>query len=206
MCLCALLARACLCVACVVPYSTPPRFFKRDHIVRPHIEDLLRLHPHFRIGVFSSATVRTVNTALETLYAALQHSAAQRGIGEQEQTQTQPCFYQWGILGAATPATQQCRQAGCCQRQARMRLSDVDRHTQTKHMPALDSCAVLTRLDLSSLLNPQFGAQTPAACAGSFNSEPVILSLPLASPPARLTPPLPLQMACCCLRSMSCST
>jgi hypothetical protein len=53
--------------------------------VRPHIEDLLRLYPHFRIGVFSSATVRTVNTALDTLYAALQRSAAQRGIGEHEQ-------------------------------------------------------------------------------------------------------------------------
>lgn len=61
--------------------AAPRRFVKRDHIVRPHIEELLRLHPHFRIGVFSSATVRTVNTALDTLYAALQRSAALRGIG-----------------------------------------------------------------------------------------------------------------------------
>lgn len=63
------------------PPTTTNRFLKRDHIVRPHIEELLRLHPHFRIGVFSSATVRTVNTALNTLYAALQRTQAQRGIG-----------------------------------------------------------------------------------------------------------------------------
>jgi hypothetical protein len=50
--------------------------------VRPFIEELLRLYPHFRIGVFSSATVRTVNTALETLYAALQRITAQKGIGK----------------------------------------------------------------------------------------------------------------------------
>jgi hypothetical protein len=59
------------------------RFIKRDHIVRPYIAELLRLYPHFRIGVFSSATARTVNVALDTLYAALQRSTARTGIGEQ---------------------------------------------------------------------------------------------------------------------------
>lgn len=55
---------------------------KRQHIVRPHIAELLRLLPHFRLGVFSSATTRTVRTALQTLGNALRHEAAQRGIGE----------------------------------------------------------------------------------------------------------------------------
>lgn len=63
-------------------HTTQHRYMKREHIVRPHIAELLRLLPHFRLGVFSSATTRTVRTALQALGATLRHEAAQRGIGE----------------------------------------------------------------------------------------------------------------------------
>lgn len=88
-----------LCSMCVYH-----RWVKRDHIVRPFMEELLRLYPHFRIGVFSSATVRTVNTALETLYAALQRITAQKGIGEGADT---------GGNAAACAAVSRAVQQGC---------------------------------------------------------------------------------------------
>jgi hypothetical protein len=81
----------CLVLCCTVLWCAvlcSCRFIKRDHIVRPHIAELLRLYPHFRIGVFSSATIRTVNTALDTLYAALQRSTSHTGIGEQPKSFT----------------------------------------------------------------------------------------------------------------------
>jgi hypothetical protein len=53
----------------------------RDHVVRPHIEELLRLLPHFRLGVFSSATTRTVNTALDRIYRRLKDIAWAKGLG-----------------------------------------------------------------------------------------------------------------------------
>ena len=57
------------------------RYIVRDHIVRPHIEELLRLLPHFTLGVFSSATKRTVNTALGIIHKKLREAAAAKGIG-----------------------------------------------------------------------------------------------------------------------------
>lgn len=50
-------------------------------MVRPHIEELLRLLPHFRLGVFSSATSRTVNTALGVIQRRLRDIARARGLG-----------------------------------------------------------------------------------------------------------------------------
>jgi hypothetical protein len=54
---------------------------KRQHIVRPHIAELLRLVPHFRLGVYSSATVRTVRAGLGAIGRALKTEAFHRGIG-----------------------------------------------------------------------------------------------------------------------------
>jgi hypothetical protein len=52
----------------VLTDHTPPReegrYIRRDHVVRPHIERLLALRQHFRLGIYSSATLRTVNRAL----------------------------------------------------------------------------------------------------------------------------------------------
>lgn len=54
----------------VLTDHTPPReegrYIRRDHVVRPHVERLLRLREcgSFRLGVYSSATLRTVNRAL----------------------------------------------------------------------------------------------------------------------------------------------
>jgi hypothetical protein len=53
----------------------------RDHVVRPHIEELLRLLPHFRLGVFSSATTRTVKTALGVIHRRLHDIARAKGLG-----------------------------------------------------------------------------------------------------------------------------
>lgn len=82
--------------------------------MRPHIEELLRLYPHFRIGVFSSATVRTVNQALDTLHAALQSITAHKGIGARVHPS---CI--WGRRGWSGRARRQCLDAhaclGCCQ-------------------------------------------------------------------------------------------
>eukprot|EP00775_Hariotina_reticulata_P002545 gene2545-2848_t len=57
------------------------RFRERGHVIRPHIEELLRLLPHFRLGIYSSATWRTVDTALALLHQTLKHKAAQTGRG-----------------------------------------------------------------------------------------------------------------------------
>ena len=45
---------------------------RHKHYLRPGAEHLIRLNPHFRIGVFTSATVRTAIAALNTLHAALE--------------------------------------------------------------------------------------------------------------------------------------
>jgi hypothetical protein len=54
----------------------------RDHVVRPRIEELLRLLPHFRLGIFSSATTRTVNTALGVIHRRLKDIARAKGLGQ----------------------------------------------------------------------------------------------------------------------------
>lgn len=58
------------------------RYIVRDHIVRPQIEELLRLLPHFTLGIFSSATKRTVNTAMGVIHRKLREAAAAKGVGE----------------------------------------------------------------------------------------------------------------------------
>jgi hypothetical protein len=54
---------------------------KRQHIVRPHICELLRLLPHFRLGVYSSATVHTVRNGLAAIERRMQQEADARGVG-----------------------------------------------------------------------------------------------------------------------------
>ena len=52
----------------VLTDHTPPReegrYVRRDHVVRPRVEALLALRRDFILGVYSSATVRTVQRAL----------------------------------------------------------------------------------------------------------------------------------------------
>jgi hypothetical protein len=67
----------------VLTDHTPPReegrYIRRDHVVRPHIECLLQLREHFRLGVYSSATIRTVNRALGLIRSEL-NAIKRRGV------------------------------------------------------------------------------------------------------------------------------
>ncbi len=63
---------AFLCAGVLTDHTKPIRpFQKRDHVIRPHIEELLMLMPHFRVGVYSSATLKTVNTAIDKIVRGL---------------------------------------------------------------------------------------------------------------------------------------
>lgn len=59
----------------VLTDHTPPReegrYLRRDHVVRPQIERMLALREHFTLGVYSSATLKTVNRALGIIRAEL---------------------------------------------------------------------------------------------------------------------------------------
>lgn len=63
------------------PARMEGKYRVRQHVVRPHIEELLRLLPDFRLGIFSSATRRTVNNALGAIHRELRAAAAARGGG-----------------------------------------------------------------------------------------------------------------------------
>ncbi|KAF6264014.1 hypothetical protein COO60DRAFT_267782 [Scenedesmus sp. NREL 46B-D3] len=66
----------------VLTDHTPSRSEKkcrRNHVVRPHIEELLRLLPHFRLGVYSSATAGTVAKALDVIHRRLAAIAQAKG-------------------------------------------------------------------------------------------------------------------------------
>jgi len=56
------------------PYGQP------RHRMRPGVEHILRLTPHFRLGVFSSGMKHTVRDAIGCLEAALGGAAAARGL------------------------------------------------------------------------------------------------------------------------------
>jgi hypothetical protein len=57
-----------------VPHGQP------RHRMRPGVEHLLRLTPHFRLGVYSSGMKHTVRDAIGCLEAALGGAAAARGL------------------------------------------------------------------------------------------------------------------------------
>ena len=77
----------------VLTDHTPARkegaYHRREHIVRPHIEQLLRLREVFDLGVYSSATIRTVRTAIgiieRTVTETMQAQQPGKGKGQ--------CFY-----------------------------------------------------------------------------------------------------------------
>jgi hypothetical protein len=50
-----------------------------SHRLRPGVEHLLRLLPHFQLGIFSSATEPTVRAALTAIVAALRQHAEAEG-------------------------------------------------------------------------------------------------------------------------------
>jgi hypothetical protein len=68
----------------VLTDHTPPReegrYIRRDHVVRPHIERLLALREHFRLGVYSSATLRTVNRAVGLIRSELARMHKEEGL------------------------------------------------------------------------------------------------------------------------------
>jgi hypothetical protein len=55
------------------------QYKRRQHVVRPHLDALLRLRQHFDLGIYSSATARTVQRALSLIHNAL--GPALRGGG-----------------------------------------------------------------------------------------------------------------------------
>jgi hypothetical protein len=59
------------------------RSIRRDHVVRPHIECLLALREHFRLGIYSSAMRHTIDRALALVRSNLLAMRRQGVEGEQ---------------------------------------------------------------------------------------------------------------------------
>lgn len=53
---------------------------RTDHKLRPAVEHILRLVPHFTVGVYSSATSSTVTRAIASLQAELAAAARTKGV------------------------------------------------------------------------------------------------------------------------------
>ena len=77
---------------------------RRDHVVRPHISAILELRHRFVLGVYSSATMRTVQTAMARIRSELMRLKREEGLQD-------------GARGAPArrpAAWRRRRTSGCC--------------------------------------------------------------------------------------------
>lgn len=65
----------------VLTDHTPPNSKgRRSHVLRPHLEELLRLLPHFEVGLYSSATPPNVRRAMGLMEDKVEELAVAKGL------------------------------------------------------------------------------------------------------------------------------